>query len=201
MAYTDFTLDTLRRQFGLTLATDLLFPALEPSALPEWLEPTLLRGRPMALLSEKSRSEFIVAPLMLAVRELSGERLTVYSGQRLAADPSVGLDGECDYLLSAAPPLPVLQTPVVCVVEAKKNDIESGLGQCAAQMLGAQRLNEREGIGTDTALYGCVTTGEVWQFLRLEEQSLTVDTRRFYLDNVELVAAAMLLAGTLGLAP
>jgi hypothetical protein len=32
----------------------------------------LARGMELALVSEKARSEFIVAPILLAVRELSG---------------------------------------------------------------------------------------------------------------------------------
>jgi hypothetical protein len=194
VAYTDFTLDAVRRQFALTLTAAPLFPSLRPVALPDWLEPMLRRGMPSALNSEKSRSEFIVAPILLAVRELSGGRLSVYSGQRLNADASEGLDGECDYILSAAPPLPVLQAPLVCVVEAKKNDIESGLGQCAAQMLGAWRVNDREGAGVP-AVHGCVTTGENWQFLRLAGQSLVVDSQRYYLDSLALVVSALLTAG------
>lgn len=196
MAYADFTLDTLRRQFGLTLATGPLFPNLQPVELPAWLGPALRRGMPLALNSEKSRSEFIVAPILLAVRELSQERLNVYSGQRLIADPANGLDGECDYILSDSPPLPILQTPLLCIVEAKKNDIEIGLGQCAAQMLGASLVNERDDSSVKS-VYGCVTTGENWQFLSLSEKVLTIDDRRLYLDNINHVVAALLAAGSI----
>lgn len=31
-----------------------------------------------------------------------------------------------------------LRSPIVAVVEAKKNDIEAGLGQCFAQMVAAR---------------------------------------------------------------
>jgi hypothetical protein len=69
------------------------------------------------------------------------------------------------------------------MVEAKKNDIESGLGQCVAQMVAARDYNERD-ESTDRTLHGCVTTGEAWQFLRLEGSSVTIDRTRIYIDNV-----------------
>ncbi len=44
-------------------------------------------------------------------------------------------------------------------------------------------FNERAGIACSD-VYGCVTTGEVWQFLRLHGTTATIDRRRYYLDNV-----------------
>jgi hypothetical protein len=68
-------------------------------------------------------------------------------------------------------------------VEAKKNDVEAGLGPCIAQMVAARRFNE--GAGRSGApVYGCVTTGETWQFLRLAEPNALLDRTRYYLDNV-----------------
>ncbi len=89
----------------------------------------------LALVSEKARSEFVVAPILLAAREMSRETLTIYSGQRLDVDPERGLQGECDFILALSAPLPRLRAPLLIIVEAKKNDIEAGLGQCVAQMV------------------------------------------------------------------
>jgi hypothetical protein len=86
----------------------------------------------LALLSEKSGSAFIVVPVLLAGRELSGDRLAIFSGQRLDADPARGLLGECDFILAVGPALPPLHAPIMTVVEARENDIESGLGQWIA---------------------------------------------------------------------
>jgi hypothetical protein len=189
MAYTDFTLESVCRRFTLNLGTAALFPGLVPLPLPQWLEEHLRRGGAMAWNSEKSRSEFIVAPVLLAVRENVDAAISIFSGQRLDADPAEGLVGECDFILAGTPPLPILQTPLVCIVEAKKNDIESGLGQCAAQMVGAQMVNRRDMSERDT-IFGCVTTGEVWQFLHLAGNDLRLDDRRYYLDNLGFVLAA-----------
>ena len=66
-------------------------------------------GMQLALVSEKARSEFIVAPILLAVRELSGERIAILSGQRLDVDPDRRLQGECDFILALSDPVPRLR--------------------------------------------------------------------------------------------
>jgi hypothetical protein len=132
-----------------------------------------------------------VAPILLAVRELSGERVAILSGQRLDVDPGRRLLGECDFILALSDPLPRLRAPLLTVVEAKKNDIEAGLGQCVAQMVAAQLYNEKSGQPLP-AVYGCVTTGEDWQFLRLAGAVVTIDEGRLYIDNVGGILAVLL---------
>ena len=76
-----------------------------------------------------------------------------------------------------------LNFPIFHIVEAKKNDIDIGVPQCAAQLIGAQKFNARKGIEMD-ALYGCVTTANDWVFLKLENQVLWVDTERYYFNKI-----------------
>jgi hypothetical protein len=135
MAYNEFTLEAVLKTFGLTPQPADLFKGLEPLAVPVWLRDLLAKGMQLSLLSEKARSEFIVVPILLAARELSHEAVAIYSGQRLDVNPERGLVGECDFILAATPPVPLLRAPLLTIVEAKKNDIESGLGQCVAQMV------------------------------------------------------------------
>jgi hypothetical protein len=191
MPYTDFTLDTIRQSFSLHIQTTPLFAAPPVVEVPVWLEETLAKGLPFALGSEKARSEFIIVPILLTLRDLSAQKITIYSGQRLEGDPSNGLTGECDFILTTTPPLPIIQSPIISIVEAKKNDIELGLGQCAAQMLGAQRFNQRDQTGI-TTIYGCVTTGEAWQFLRLSTDVLAIDSERYYINEVGVVLSIFL---------
>lgn len=192
MPYADFTLDSLESDLGVAQPLGPIFddpPDLEP---PHWLVAHLARGQALALLSEKARSEFIVAPILLAVRELSGDRVSILSGARLDVDPP-RLVGECDFLLSLAQPLPRLRPPLVAVLEAKRNDIEGGLGQCAAQLVASQIFNARAGQPA-RPVFGCVTTGEAWQFLRLEAQELVIDPTRRYIDRLGSILAALLAA-------
>ena len=193
MAYTDFTLDSVEADLGVAQRPGAIFPALTDVIPPPWLADQLARGMELALVSEKARSEFIVAPILLAVRELSGGRVAILSGPRLDVDPARRLSGECDFLLSLSDPLPRLRAPLLAVLEAKKNDIEAGLGQCAAQMVAAQLFNERAGQ-PGRPVFGCVTTGEDWQFLRLEAQELVIDPSRRYINRVGSVLSALLAA-------
>lgn len=189
MAYTDFTLESAEVELGVACVPGDLFPNLEAHPVPMWLSDQLARGMRMALVSEKARSEFIVAPILLAVRELSHDRITILSGQRLDVDPARRLVGECDFILARSVPVPRLRAPLMAVVEAKRNDIDSGLGQCLAQMVAAQLYNERAGEPVPT-VFGCVTTGEDWQFLGLTGTAAILHRPRMFIDNVGNLLAA-----------
>ena len=183
MSYSDFTLEMLRRSFGITVRDQLLFDPvgqLDPSP---WLRQSLGAGADLALVSEKARSEFIVAPILVACRELLANRFHVFSGVRLDADPGRGLKGECDFILARSASSYVMQAPLLFILEAKKNDIEEGLGQCAAQMFGAKLYNLAEGSPSSLS-YGCVTTGEAWQFLMLHDTQLHIHPERFFIGDV-----------------
>jgi hypothetical protein len=82
----------------------------------------------------------------------------------------------------------LISTPIVQLVEVKRDNPEAWLGQCAAQMLGAKIYNERHGTPLET-IYGCVTTGDNWLFLRLTGNELFVDTRKYYLGQIGEVLA------------
>ena len=191
MAFSDFTLEQVEKSLGVTMREADLFLGVAPARVPEWLPDWLARGTRLALISEKSRSEFIVVPILLAGRDLCGDRLAIFSGQRLDVDPERGLVGECDFILALGPAIPPLRAPLATVVEAKKNDVEAGLGQCVAQMVAARQFNEAAGLAT-FPMFGCVTSGETWQFLRLAGPDALLDRNRYYLDNVGGILGAIL---------
>ena len=183
MSYTDFDIPRVEKELGLKVRSRELFWQIEFIEPSDWLIESLRRGSENALVSEKSRSEFLVAPVLLALKETSENRLQVFSGQTLNVDANLGLTGECDFILSKTEPTPVLRAPIMAVVEAKKNDIELGLGQCIAQMFAAKIFNLRREKDF-REIFGCVTTGETWQFLKLEENLAIVDTNRFFISEV-----------------
>ncbi len=191
MAYTDFSFDRTEEDLGVSVRVGDLFPGLSPVTPPEWLAACLRRGEGFALLSEKARSEFIVAPVLLALRELTGDRLSILSGARLDVDAGRRLMGECDFLLTFAENVPRVRAPLLAVVEAKRNDIEAGLGQCIAQMVAARLFNEQAKRPTPEVA-GCVTSGNEWQFLRLTGNEVGVHHRRLFIDHVETILAAFL---------
>ena len=186
MGYGEYTLDGLRHAFGLKVRDQPLFEriaTLEPSA---WLVETLAKGQDLAVTSEKARGEFIVAPVLMACRALLGHDLRIFSGARLDVDPDRGLKGECDFILARSESSLVFQAPLMVILEAKKNDIEVGLGQCAAQLLGARLYNEKEGRAV-SSVYGCVTTGTAWQFLKLAGNELLIHPEQLPIQELDKI--------------
>jgi hypothetical protein len=190
MAYTDFSLETVEQRLGVTVVIGSVFPELAALPVPARLTETLALGRGVAaFMTEKSRSEFIVVPVLMTCRELVEGELTIYSGVRLDVDQSRGLVGECDYILARTMPVPRLRSPLVTVMEAKRGDIELGLGQVVAQMVAASVFNQR--ANTPTTIYGVITTGEDWQFLKFEGETVTLHRERYYLNNLGGILAAL----------
>lgn len=183
MAYSDFTLETVQKVLGVTLERARLFDQVACLEVSPWLREALDKGKQVPLLTDKVRSEVLVVPILLASREVCANRFAIYSGQRLDVDSQRGLVGECDFILTMTPPLPVLNSPIAVILEAKRGDIEAGLGQCAAQMVGARFFNQTESR-EDKPIFGCVTTGEDWQFLKLTQTVLTIDWDRYYINNL-----------------
>jgi hypothetical protein len=190
MAYSDFTLEGVCQTFGLHLRRESLFDGSQPVDVPHWLYDWLTRTLPFAFGSEKARSEFLVGPLLISTVERHNQVLSIYSGQCLDVAPERGLVGECKFILARTPPLPILSAPIAVLIEAKNHDIEGGLGQCAAQMLGARCFNEQKGNAIP-CLFGSVTNGEIWQFLKLDADILTIDSVRYYLDNLGNLLGAL----------
>jgi len=77
----------------------------------------------------------------------------------------------------------MLNAPVVTIVEAKNENIIGGLGQCIAEMVAANIFNVKEHNDEILKVYGVVTTGTTWKFLRLESDIIYIDLSEFYIDR------------------
>lgn len=188
MRYSEFNLDSIERLLKLELISAELFPSVAAVETPAWLPDILERmHRTLPLVSEKARCEAIVAPVLQAATELGGPPLSIFSGVRLDMNPEIGLTGECDFIIARTASVPRLKAPLLTVVEAKRADLELGLAQCIAQMEGVRQFNLA--AGATIPVYGAVTTGELWQFLKLVPGILTLDTKRYPLHPLpELLA-------------
>ncbi len=186
MAYSEFTLSDVTKRFGLAReeAVDLFSatPEVAPSA---WLSAILDETVSLALAihTEKARSELIVAPILVEARRRADRKIGLFSGVSFDVDPESGLNGVCDFILCRGPEQLVIEAPVLAVVEAKNDNVKAGLGQCIAEMVAAQRFNEREGTGI-TVVHGAVTTGSNWRFLKLAGNVVQIDKAEHYLDRV-----------------
>lgn len=189
MAYSDFKLKEILKQFSLILKDkkDLFFE-VSPVQPSDYLEFTLKYNLPVAgeINTEKARSEMIIAPILLEVRRRADDRISLFSGRDFNIDPERGLNGACDFLLGISESQLVINAPVVAIVEAKKEDIIGGLGQCVAEMIAAQLFNEQEGNQVKN-IYGAVTSGTAWRFVKLEGKTVSVDVLEYYISNIEKI--------------
>lgn len=194
MAYSDFKLSDLTRTFSLILdETVELFASSPEVPVSDWLSDTLRETLPLALAvnTEKVRSELIIAPILVELRKQTGRTISFFSGVDFTVDASQGLNGVCDYLVSASPEQLYVIAPVLVIFEAKNENIKGGFAQCAAAMVAAQLFNEREGNALPV-IHGVVTTGTNWRFLQLEGRAVRIDRREYYIDNVERIMGILL---------
>ena len=131
-------------------------------------------------------SELIIAPILVELRKQTGRSISFFSGVDFTVDPTQGLNGVCDYIVSLSPEQLFISVPVLMIFEAKNENIKGGFAQCLSAMLAAQLFNEREGTLLPT-IHGVVTTGTNWRFLQLEGQNVRIDQREYYIDNVEKI--------------
>jgi hypothetical protein len=189
-SYSDLTLEDLKEMFGIVLDDADLFSMIKPLPIDAALVSLIARHQRFPLLTEKARSEFLVSPVLGLACEWVDFRATIYSGLRFDVLPEKGLRGVCDFILSKTPSRPILEAPILMTVEAKKHDLDLALGQCAAEMIAAQIFNERA-QNTLPAIYGCVTTGEQWRFLRLTERVLCLDRTTYHLTQISHIISIL----------
>lgn len=193
MSYSDFTkIEQAVTALDLTVE-DILhsqsqIPIIEPSQrLKETLEETL--DLAASISTEKARSELIITPILLEIRRLFKNKIGYFSGKTFNTfniDTSEGLTGACDFILSASNNQSLITAPVLTLVEAKDNDISIGLGQCVAQMVGAQIFNTRKGA-EQKIIYGAVSTGTNWKFLTLEGNLVKIDLTEYFINQIEKI--------------
>ncbi|OYD97107.1 hypothetical protein CDG77_08465 [Nostoc sp. 'Peltigera membranacea cyanobiont' 213] len=189
MAYSEFSLAKAKQEFSLTtLEKRDIFADLPELTASNLLVETLNYNLEIALASnsEKARSELIIAPILVDLRRQLREQIGLFSGIDFTVDNTKGLNGICDFIITKSPEILILTAPVIIVVEAKKENINAGLGQCAAEMVAAKMFNEQAASEIKT-IYGAVTTGSIWQFLKLEAQTLTIDLSEYYLKDVNKI--------------
>jgi hypothetical protein len=186
MSYSQFTIELIKTNFGITISEIFgIFSNIPEVEYSDFLAQTLQEYVPLALSidTEKARSEFIVAPILFEIKKQSPEQISLFSGKEFNVDLEKGLTGFCDFLISRSPEQLLIEAPVFAVVEAKNDNIQSGLGQCMAEMVAAQLFNERKKNEIKT-IYGVVTTGSIWKFMKLEGQVIEIDLNEYFLNNV-----------------
>ncbi len=77
----------------------------------------------------------------------------------------------------------LVEDPVAAIVEAKREDIIGGIAQCLAGMLAAQIFNRAAGR-LEEVVYGAVTSGSEWRFMRLDGTTVVVDSDEYSISQL-----------------
>ncbi len=153
-----------------------------------FVENLLTDNLPLALAinTEKSRSELIISPVLMELRKLLHKQISLFSGTEFNVDESHNLKGVCDFIISLSAEQFFIDAPIITIVEAKKDNIIDGIPQCIAEMRAAQIFNERQEKPLPV-IYGVVTSGSLWKFLRLEGQTLFLDLDEYYIKEIHKI--------------
>jgi hypothetical protein len=198
MAYSDFTLKKVKSDFGIKTVENIsVFSEMEEIDLSESLTKTLQRNVPLALAinTEKARSELIIINILLELKEKFSDKISLFSGIEFSGidfnvDKDKGLNGFCDYIISGSSEQLYLDVPVIVIVEAKNENINSGMGQCIAEMYAAKIFNEAENQSL-SCIYGAITTGDEWRFIKLKENIAYIDLQSYYMSDIKKVVGIL----------
>jgi hypothetical protein len=197
MAYSNFSLSKVKADFNLTInETTDLFSQVLPVAASDYLKLTLKEHLPLvnAINTEKARSELVIMPVLIEVRRYLNYQASLFSGSEFNVDAARGLEGRCDFILTRSPEQYYISRPVITIVEAKNENIKAGLGQCIATMLAAELFNQQENT-PEEVIYGAVTTGTDWKFLKLVGSKVYIDQSDYYIKEIDKILG--ILASTL----
>jgi hypothetical protein len=194
VSYKEFSWKKAKKDFNLTTVEGGRFLPTTPlvNASPE-LDYLLAQNIPWAIAvgNEKARSEAVINPVLLETRRILKNQISVFSGEEFNVDPSVGLNGFCDFLITRSSDQLFIEAPAIVLIESKKEDLKKGMGQCLASMVAAQRFNEENGAPVKT-IYGSVSSGTTWRFMKLEEQTVTVDFTDYPLPPTNVVLGMLI---------
>ena len=182
-SYSHFKIEDIR-ELGIKVSRQKLFDKVENLHPSEWLLQTLSINQQIPAESEKAKSELIISPILNELFIKNPKRFTYFSGYQFNVDPKLGLKGFCDFIISQKYNAAFIESPLVAIVEAKQNqDLVDAAPQCIAEMYAATIFNEKENTPVPI-IYGIVTNGYEWLFLKLENTQVAIDTERYVLKNL-----------------
>ena len=137
--------------------------------------------------SEYAVCEMIIFPILAEVYFAHRQKFILWSHKTLSYDDR--LTGIPDYTLAKRSPLGkvVWDKPYFVAVEAKRDDFVKGWGQCLAQMVAMQKLNDNP----NQSVYGIVSNGRSWEFGVLTQSQFTQDPGSYPLQNLDHLMAAL----------
>ncbi len=192
MAFQQFTFPQVLTDLELSLRDADLYGDLPAEAVSAELEATIRDGTDLAtaIHNEKARSEFVIAPVLLELRRRHRGVFSLFSGVELNADANRGLNGICDFALAQPRSQHVMMLPILSIVEAKTDNLRSGLGQCISSMVAAAMMNDPGGESRGI-VFGVVTSGSLWKFLKLSGSDLWIDSSEYLISDLGKLLAIL----------
>jgi hypothetical protein len=177
MGYSNFKkIRQVTKKFGLKAQLTPLFHNIPLQPASDWLLKSLEIAYKAPASTEKAKSERLVSPILMEVVQWFEQNVTLFSGEEININSNDDLAGPCDFFFGLYPLSPYMETPIISIAEAKDEDLEWGVAQCAAQMYAAHLLNQQEEKDLPI-LYGCATDGVEWQFLKFENNTFYIEPR------------------------
>ena len=189
MAFSDFKkISEVQETFDIVYAEEDFVKVQEAEPSEQFLQDfEWTRQNLNIFASEAARRETIVFPILKANYKAYADNYELWIGTSIVYDEN--LSGTPDYLISTRSRLgkTVVGKPLIILVEAKRNDFDRGWGQCLAELVAAQKMNNDAAF----PVYGIVTDGNLWQFGRLVGDTFTQNRTDFALANLPMLFGAV----------
>ena len=189
MAFSDFKkISEVQERFKIKYMTRDLFQIEAANPPDQFLQEFRFTMQNINVFSsEASRCEAIIFPVLREVYKAYADNYALWIREPIIYDET--LSGTPDYFVATKSELgmTVVGTPLIILVEAKKNDFEQGWGQCLSELVAAQKIN----ADPDIPLYGIVSDGKLWEFGHLVGDAFTQNRTSFTLDDVSTLFGAV----------
>ena len=129
MAYKNISLEVLEEKYGVRSEIKKIVSDVTLTEPIPCIQTTLEEYKEYSLWTEKARSEFIVAPILAEIRRRNNKYISIYSGVNFKVDKD--MIGESDFIITKNIKNSRLNFPIMQIVEAKKQDIDLEIPQCA----------------------------------------------------------------------
>ncbi len=189
MAFIDFkTISEVQEKFSIRYTSNDFFEVEAKKPSDTFIQDLKFSRKYIDVFaSEGARSEVVIFPILKEVYKDYAEKYGLWVKKSIIYDET--LSGTPDYLIATRSELgiTVVGTPLIMFVEAKKNDFEQGWGQCLAEMVAAQKIND----DPEFPVYGIVTDGKMWEFGRLVGDTFIQNMTNYTVDNLPILFGAM----------
>ncbi|RKZ82029.1 MAG: hypothetical protein DRR19_21320 [Candidatus Parabeggiatoa sp. nov. 1] len=193
MSYSDFTLKRVKEELNINVVENRdIFSHIKGTEISDILLTILKYNVPLAVAigTTIARSEMIVVNVLIEVKRILEEKISLFSGINFDVDKGRSLNGFCDFIISKSPEQFYINAPVIAIVESKDDKTTSGLGQCVAEMYASSIFNEKDEQQLPT-IYGAITTGSNWRFLKYKDNTAFIDFDEYPIENASKIVGIL----------